>query len=149
MSRKRAWLTAFVPHRLELLVSPPWQLAPVPLRRMLERLEIEHLRHGGQNNGQLYVSFGQFEAASISRRKIVSTQALGAELGLMETIRSSEPVGDLRAPNAYRLTYVEAKGGVAPTDEWKRITKDRAERLIDAYHNAERAEVKSRQARAA
>ncbi|ESZ11469.1 hypothetical protein X735_25800 [Mesorhizobium sp. L2C085B000] len=116
---------------------------------MLERLEIEHLRHGGLNNGELFVSFGQFEKHNISRRKIASTQALGAALGLMETIRSTEPAGDLRAPNAYRLTYVPAKGTSAPSDEWKRVTEDRARKHIEDYHNTERSEVKSREKRAA
>ncbi|SIT56248.1 conserved hypothetical protein [Mesorhizobium prunaredense] len=151
MSRKSTWLTsrAWVAHRLELYLSPSWRLAPVPLKRMLERLEIEHLRHGGSNNGELYVSFGQFEQHNISRRKIASAQALGAALGLMETIRAIEPAGDLRAPNAYRLTYLPAKGCLAPTDEWKRTTEDQARKLIDQYHNTERAEVKSREKRAA
>lgn len=105
------------------------------------------MRHGGMNNGELFVSFGQFEAANISRRKITATQTLGAILGLMETIRPQEPSGDLRGPNAYRLTYVPAKGCAAPTDEWKKVDEDRATKMIDAFHNAERAEVKSRKSR--
>ncbi|WP_292196082.1 hypothetical protein [Mesorhizobium sp.] len=147
MSRKRAWLTAWVPHRLELFISPSWQLAPVPLRRMLERLEIEHMRHGGMNNGHLFVSFGQFEEANISRRKITALQALGTSLGLMETVRSEEPSGDLRAPNSYRLTYVPAKGSSAPTDEWRRVDRDKATALVDGFHEAERTEVQARKSR--
>ncbi|RWL47203.1 MAG: hypothetical protein EOR60_09570 [Mesorhizobium sp.] len=147
MSRKRAWLTAWVPHRLELFISPPWRLAPVPLRRMLERLEIEHMRHGGMNNGQLFVSFGQFQAANISRRKIAATLELGSALGLVETIRTDQPAGDLRGPNSYRLTYVPAKGCTARTDEWKRIDEERATRLIEAFQNLERTEVATRKNR--
>ena len=149
MSRKRSWLTSWVPHRLELLVSPSWDLAPVPLRRMLDRLEIEHLRHGGMNNGELFVSFRQFQDAGISRRKIASTVALGADLGLLERIRPDDHKGDLRAPNAYRLTYVPAKGKAAPSDEWKKVTKERALSSVEDFHASERKQVKDRQQRRA
>ena len=107
MSRGTKWLNcAWVPHRLELVLSPAWRLAPVPLRRLIERLEIEHMRHGGRLNGHLYVAYVQFVAAGVSRRRIGAVLVLGQQLGLIETIRSGEPNGDLRAPNSYRLTYL-------------------------------------------
>lgn len=140
MSRgKRAWLTSWVPHRLELYLSPSWRLAPVPLRRGLERLEIEHLRHGGQNNGDLNVGFGQFEKAGISRRSITPMLELGATLGLIETIRPVDPLGDIRGANAYRLTYLPAKGQSAPTDEWKRVDEAKAEQAVEVFRDKERA----------
>ncbi|WP_144223627.1 hypothetical protein [Mesorhizobium amorphae] len=138
MAKRTKWLDCWVAHRLEMLVHPTWQLAPIPLRRMLERLEIEHLRHGGFNNGELYVSFNQFVAASISRRRISATQDLGEALGLMRVIRSDEAIGDLRAPNAYRLTYLPAKGSQTPTDEWKSVSPERVSRLIQQYLDIER-----------
>ncbi|GAA2885544.1 hypothetical protein GGQ99_005066 [Aminobacter niigataensis] len=141
MAAKKKWLDCFVPHRLEMLMHPTWNLAPVPLRRMLERLEVEHLRHGGYKNGELFVSFNQFVAASISRRKITATQDLGEALGLMEVIRSTETSGDLRAPNSYRLTYVPAINSKAPTDEWKAVSSDRAGKLVEAYFEIERRRV--------
>ncbi len=124
--------------RLEMLLHPAWQLAPVPLRRMLERLEVEHLRHGGFRNGELFVSWNQFVAASISRRKITPTQELGQALGLMFVKRPDEPGGDLRAPNAYGLTYLPLKGKDAPSDDWKLLTRDRVETLVNAYLEIER-----------
>jgi hypothetical protein len=147
MNRRTRWLDksgAWVPHRLELFRSPAWRQSPVPLRRLLERLEVEHMRHGGQLNGQLFVSYNQFEEANISRRKITATLKLGEALGLIRIVRPTEPSGDLRAPHSYRLTYLPAKGELQPTDEWKCITTERAEALIEAFHATERAEVKSR-----
>jgi hypothetical protein len=115
---------------------------------LLERLEIEHLRHGGMNNGELYVAYSQFVAANISRRKIGSTLDLGVQLGLIEVTRPQEHTGDLRAPNAYRLTYLPAKSA-HPTDDWKRVTEERAAALVGAYHNGERNEVQNRRRKAA
>jgi hypothetical protein len=124
-----------------MLISPSWQLAPRPLKRMLERLEIEHLRHGGFNNGELFVSYGQFVEAGMSRRSIKPTQQLGADLGLMEVIQN-EGAGDIRAPNAYRLTYVPAKGKKNPSDDWKSITEERARTLVEAFKAADKAAAK-------
>lgn len=149
--RKQSWLTAWVAHRLELLISPPWQLAPRPLRRMLERLEIEHLRHGGQNNGELFVSYGQFVKAGISRRMIKPVQRLGVDLGLIEVTQDAQlgEGSDIRPPNAYRLTYVPAKGKKAPTDEWKSITEDRAITMIEAFKAADKTSAKATKREAA
>ncbi|MBX3571073.1 MAG: hypothetical protein KF694_01850 [Mesorhizobium sp.] len=146
---KRSWLTAFVPHRLELLLSPAWQRAPRPLRTILERLEIEHLRHGGQENGFLFVSYQQIVAAGVSRRSIKSACQLGEKLGLLEVVQDGELTGDLRPPNRYRLTYVPAKGAAAPTDEWKSITKERAMTIVAAFKAEDAAGAKAVKRRAA
>lgn len=105
MTRRPKWINgAFVAHNFELVLSPTWRLARVPLRRVLERLEIEHMRHGGKLNG--FVSYDQFVQAGISRRRIAATLILGEKLGLIKTVRAAEPLGDLRAPNTYRLELI-------------------------------------------
>ncbi|WP_245445052.1 hypothetical protein [Pseudaminobacter soli (ex Li et al. 2025)] len=129
-----------MPHRLELLISPAWRAAPRPLRNVLERLEIEHLRHGGFNNGELYVSYLQFVEFGVSKRSIKPTLELGQKLGLLEVIQEAENhLNDIRAANAYRLTYVPAKGKSGPTDEWKAITEARAQVLLEAYRTEDKA----------
>ncbi|MER8902252.1 hypothetical protein NKK52_07125 [Mesorhizobium sp. C277A] len=132
-AKKRLWLKAWVPHRLEMLISPAWTHAPQPLRRILERLEVEHLRHGGQHNGYLHVAFSQFVLAGVSKRTIRPSIDLGQALGLLECVPDDEPAGDIRGPNRYRLTYVPAKGQPFPTDEWKRVTQERAEKILKQF----------------
>lgn len=128
---KQRWLNCWVPHRLEMLLSPAWQYAPRPLRRMLERLEIEHLRHGGLKNSELYVSFSQFVSCGVSKKAIAPMHRIGEALGLMEVIHHPEAsAGVIRPANSYRLTYLPT-GKAAPTDEWKRIkTKEQVEAIV-------------------
>src|SRR4051794_21230259 len=56
----------FLLHYRELLESPAWLgLSPRALK-VLGRLELEHLRHGGQDNGKLPVIYDDFQALGIS-----------------------------------------------------------------------------------
>lgn len=132
------WLTTFVPHRLEMLRSPAWLSAPPQLHRMLDRIEVEHLSHGGNENGNLLIPYLQFEQCGISRRQIRALCDLGEALGLIEVFKLSERGdGRVRPPNAYRLTYVPAAGKRAPTDEWRAVSPERACSLIAEFRDAE------------
>lgn len=130
----------FVPHRLALMESHAWKARTVPLMRVLERLETEHMRHAGSSNGQLYVSYGQFQQAGISRKTINAALKLGVDLGLLKirsgswTSRVSQ-AGVLRPPQAYRLTYLPTSSA-APTDEWKHVTSSNAQAALAQYRKA-------------
>lgn len=129
---RQSWLgegqtEGWVPQRLELKVSPAWRHRPAPLMRLLERIEIEHLRHAGTENGNLIVTYDQFVEHRVSRRAIRPLLELAETLGLLEVRQSGEWVNDIRAPNCYRLTYLPENGGRrAPTDEWVNTTDDAA-----------------------
>jgi hypothetical protein len=135
----RKWLESFIPHRLEMLQSPPWRQVPKPLGRIIERIEIEHLRHGGKNNGELFVSYGQLVDAGVSRKSVLPALRLGEALGLIEVIRPEDARRDIRSPNGYRLTYVPAKGKKLPTDEWKSVSKERVAILVDEFRRLDKA----------
>lgn len=138
--KKRNWMTQWIPHRLEMLLHPGWRKAPIPLKRILERLEIEHLRHGGFKNGELFVSYLQFVEHGISKRSIRSTLKLGEDLGFLEVIQGQETVqSDIRPANSYRLTYVNAIGKRNPSDDWKRLSEGDVDQFISTYKEAETA----------
>ena len=84
---RRTWLDdydgGFVPHRMGLIMSPAWHLRPKTLGKILERLEIEHLRHGGKENGNLTVSYEQFVDYGISKKGIRQALDIGVALGLL------------------------------------------------------------------
>lgn len=147
--RRKKWLdTAFVAHRMEMRLSAAWRAIPPPLWRILDRLEVEHMRHAGSKNGELFVSFGQFVDVGVSRRNILSLLRLGEALGFVQTIRSTEVQGDIRNPNQYRLTYFP-KGSAAPTDEWKSVTEERAQRALDNYRAADKQRAEATSAKKA
>lgn len=126
----------FVPHRFDLLMSPSWRFRPMPLARILERLEIEHMRHGGAANGQLYVSYGQFVQEGVSRKSVAKALQLGQTLGLLEVMPHSGVMrGNIRDPNAYRLTYL-ATSRKPPTDEWRLVTETKAKQLVQQFRGA-------------
>lgn len=136
---RRSWLDdsdgGWIAHRLQLLVSPAWRLRPKPLANILERLEIEHMRHAGKENGNLFVSFDQFVAAGVSRKVIRAAEAAGEALGLLVVTRSETIVGNIRGASKYRLTYVPEKGRRAPTDEWQGITDEKAAAIVADFQS--------------
>jgi hypothetical protein len=57
---KRKISGQYVPHLRELIEAPAWRVLSLSARRLLDRIEIEHVRHGGQEKGQLAVTFDDF-----------------------------------------------------------------------------------------
>lgn len=145
---RRSWLDdsngGWLPHRLQLVTSPAWRMRTVPLSNLLERIEIEHMRHAGQENGRLCVSYDQFVAHGVSRKIIRPTINLGIDLGLLDVGQSDEWQGDVKAPNHYRLTYVPEKGRRAPSDEWASVTEAQAAALVAEFQAVASARRKSK-----
>jgi hypothetical protein len=92
-------------------------------RRILDRLEIEHCRHGRRQNGRLICTYADFERAGIQRSCIRAALDELISAGLIEIVRPGRrSYADLRMPSAYRLTFeptFEDGKPVAPTHEWK------------------------------
>ena len=55
----------FVAHSRELRELAAWRALPDNARRILDRLEVEHMRHGGAENGALPCTY--FVAAGAAR----------------------------------------------------------------------------------
>src|SRR5262249_10890247 len=83
MNKKRQIDGNYVPHTREVLEAPAWRVLSLSGHRVLDRLEIEHLRHGGKDNGELPVTFNNFEAYGIHRHAIAPALRECAALGLV------------------------------------------------------------------
>jgi hypothetical protein len=111
----------FVQHRLALLESPAWRCLSRDAHLLLARIEIEHMRHAGQDNGHLVVTYEDFTKYTGGHRRAIAQAIDDAEvLGLLETSRGRAGNGDFRAPNRFRLTYLPANR-CGPTDEWLQV----------------------------
>jgi hypothetical protein len=120
---------AWIPHTLELLTSPAWQALDRDGLRAITRLEIEHARHAGKENGRLKVIYDQFEEAGIQRKNIKRTLDWLCTLGLLAI--SHHGTFALGGDNAseYRVTYLpwkfeQAVGApvyLQPTNEWQKV----------------------------
>jgi hypothetical protein len=123
---------AFVPHTLSMLLSPAWMVLSLTARRVLDRIEIEHMHHGRKENGNLTVTYDQFEAYGIHRHAIGPAIREVVTLGLVEITEQGRAGNrEYRRPNRYRLTYREAKGAMGNgTHEWRGIeTIEQAEEM--------------------
>src|SRR5262245_28284825 len=74
------WLTR------EMLESPAWRASPVPARLVVERVICEHLGHGGRENGDLPITFDDFEEFGIRRPIVKASIQLAVSLGWIDIV---------------------------------------------------------------
>jgi hypothetical protein len=119
--KNRSAAEPFVMHQRVLLESPAWRALSGDGRKVIDRIELEHLRHGGRDNGRLIVLYDDFRAYGIGHSRVINRGLREAEaLGLLEIKRGRAGNGETRAANLYRLTYLSA-GNQKPTDEWRQF----------------------------
>ena len=117
---------AWVAHRMEMITSPAWRVLSINGRRVIDRLEIEHMQHGGAENGSLKCTRDDFAAYGIRRQSISEALVEVEALGFVEITRrgyiGARYVQD-RLPSLYRLTFVVENRDFAdpPSDEWRRL----------------------------
>ena len=107
---------AFIMTRLVMLDSVAyWALKPTE-RTVLSVIEIEHMRHGGVENGRLIITRRQFEKRGMHKDAIASSIRALEALGFIDIERGAAGVGDQAQAHRFRLTYVQPN----PTDEWRK-----------------------------
>jgi hypothetical protein len=98
--------------------------------RVMHRIEIEHMAHGGAENGRLIVTYDQFEEYGVSRNSVGPAIRELVALGFLEITDKGIASNENGRPNRFRLTYVNVKSREQPTNEWRRVTTiEEADRL--------------------
>ena len=105
-----------------MLESPALRALSLSAIRVMHRLEVEHMDHGGAENGKLIVTHDQFAEAGIHHNAIAPAIRELIALGFVEvTEKGCAGNENQRRPNRFRLTYVNMKSREQPTHEWRRI----------------------------
>jgi hypothetical protein len=104
-------------------------------RRVLDRIELEHMAHAGSDNGKLPVTYADFEKWGVRRDSIAGAIRALEALGIIETTRRGYAgAADMRTPSHYRLTFFHAhnagRADATGTHEYMKITDIEKARVI-------------------
>jgi hypothetical protein len=110
----------------EMLESGSMRSLSVNGMRVFHRIQLEHMSHGGLENGRLKVTWLDFEKFGVSRRLIKKSidETIAAGLVAIEQRGRRAHGEDRGEPTQYRLTYlpVAEPGDYRPaTNDWKRF----------------------------
>ena len=124
------WLTR------EILESYAWRALSSSGQKVVCRIGLEHLAHGGCQNGDLPVTYRVFEAYGIGPNSISPALAEAVELGLIErTAIGHRAWGEFKgSPARYALGWLPFHDGRPAGDHWRRFGS-----LAEARQAANRA----------
>lgn len=127
------WLTG------ELINSLAWRSMSVNCLKLTLRLLLEHINHGGLENGRLVCTYKDFQEYGLTRNKIRPAIEEADFLGLVKHQRG-ERVFAKNQPNSYRLTFYGTSEVRDPTNEWKGVTEEK----VEVYREKKRRREKKR-----
>ena len=111
----------FAPRLIKMLKSPAYRVLSLSAHRVLARIEIELYQHGGDDNGNLKLTYDHLVEYGVDRDAIAPAIRELAGLGFIEvTERGRGGAGSWHEPNRFRLTY-RPVGNARPTHEWQHI----------------------------
>jgi hypothetical protein len=107
--RRTAIAGQFIARPRQLIDSPVLWVLSLAAHRALIRIELEHMAHGGSENGKLPVTYKDLERCGIHPNAIAPALRELEALGIIETTRRGYGgAAEVREPSLYRLTYVMA-----------------------------------------
>jgi hypothetical protein len=124
MKRRNSINDQWSARRREMLESPAYRVLSQSAHRAISRLELELCYHGGNDNGQLPVTFDDFVEYGIDRASVAPALREGEALGFFRiTDRGRGGNREYRAPNKFYLTFAFGRESRTkpPTDEWRKI----------------------------
>jgi hypothetical protein len=126
----------------DMLQSPAWrQLIKHPAAvTVFMRIVLEHLRHGGKNNGNLIVTYADFREFGLSQHSIADGIALATALGFTHVKRGRPSREGDRYPSRYTLTIYPVLDQWE-TNDWRHIrTVEKAKEIVKLTMEMRKAE---------
>lgn len=106
----------------DLLESAAWRAMTANARRLIDRVMLEHMAHGGAENGALPVTYDDLKAWGVRRNSIAPTIAEAAALGLIthQPGRAAHVAGRGH-PQTFRLAWLPDRDGGPALEGWRRF----------------------------
>jgi hypothetical protein len=124
---------------IEMMRSPAYRALSKSADRVIARIRIEFADHGGQDNGKLPVTYGDFRAYGIHSNAIAPAIREAAALGWIRITEFGVPSNaEFRKPTKFALTHMPVDAAAA-TDDWKRINSLQEAKTIAAAARKEPA----------
>lgn len=128
---------AFVWMTQSMLESPAWSAMTLAARKVLERVMIEHMGHGGKHNGELVVTYDDFASCGVRRSSIIEAIAIAVGLGFLDvTVRGVRSYGTRRVPSEYGLTWLIRRDSTPASNRWRAITDAGAGQVLSRARDA-------------
>jgi hypothetical protein len=114
--------------------APAYRALSLSGHRVLARINIEHAHHGGQENGELPVTFRDFSEYGVHWNAIAPAIREVQALGFIRVTQEGwSGNGEWCRPNKFALTHLPTKDSPKPTEDRKRIkTLEEAEMIAGA-----------------
>lgn len=130
---------------IEMKLGGAYRALSRAARLVLDRVQLEHVAHGGVMNGELVVAHSDFEAHGVGRN-LVAAAIRECEAAGVLAVRRRGKIAGLNVPNQYRLTWIGGRNAagdiILPSNEWKARTAEHVEGAR-AQRKRERAALKS------
>jgi hypothetical protein len=112
-----------------MIESPAHRALSGAARKVIDRITLEHMAHGGGRNGQLEVTYADFRRYGIRGSSIYPAIEEAVALGFIERVDPGQKAwGDFKGSSArYRIEWLPDRDGSPATNRWKRLeTLDQA-----------------------
>jgi hypothetical protein len=107
--RKNRIAGQFSARTIEMMEAPAFQVLSLTGHRILDRIEIEHAHHGGNDNGKLPVTFDQFVEYGIHRHTVAPALREVCALGFVEPGRCSQSSSSPSNPDHSARQFCDAR----------------------------------------
>ena len=124
LRKKWAMEGAYVRLPLYLLQCPAYQALTIPARGCLDFLLIEHLTHGGAENGNLWAPYRQLQAAGVRKDSIREALHMLESFGIIERTQYGGRQGGKANASRYGLGWLPLRGEPVPRERFRAITAE-------------------------
>jgi hypothetical protein len=125
----------FIMRPWELYTSHSYRALNLYERRCLDRLELEHLKKAGKENGKLTVTYVDMRREGVGWKYAAASFRVLEALGLIQRTQQGRAAnGEFRLSNLWRITYLPtAPSKKDQTHDWMKIqSADEAEAIAQA-----------------